>query len=132
MPFAAWRPHIIPTFQIAEDRIDPQPFGVVHVLVTGKARLDRLAQQTGQGMVFVQTASGIGQTISGRRETGLLIEFPLRQQTAVTRQSRNVKLQAHRSVEINAQSPPCVFTHRVPPSLDHQKTRQAWPASADC
>ncbi len=104
--------------QLAEDRIDSQTFGVVHVLVTGQAGVDRLAQQSGEGVAFVQTASGIDQRSRGvRREAKLLVEFPVRQQATVTRHSRTAKLQAHGGVEIKAQTPLFAFTHWVSPLM---------------
>ncbi len=65
--------------QLAEERIDPQRLRVVHVLLTGLRGIDRLAQHNSEGVAFVQAASGIHQAGSGgRRDTELLIKFPVR------------------------------------------------------
>ena len=76
--------HRPPTDELMHHRVAAQPVGVIHVLVSGQAREDRLPQETGDPMATVKAGPRIGNK-NGRdvSQAGGVIKHPVEQQPAV-------------------------------------------------
>ena len=66
------------TNDLAYHRVAAEPVGVVHVLVAGEAREDRLSQETGETVPTVVSGSWIGDKVCCRVcQTQGVVEFAM-------------------------------------------------------
>ncbi len=99
----------------AHGGIAPEPVGVVHVLVTGEATIDRLTQETDDAVPAVSAGSAVCENFARQwRQPEGVVEFAIGEQTGVGGDPRSVELQLQAAVENGPQGPPIRFTLRVP------------------
>ena len=76
------------------------PVGVVNVLISGKATIDRLSQEADDAVPAVPAGAAVGENFarqSGQAES--IIEFAIGEQTGVGGHPRSVELQLQAAVE---------------------------------
>jgi len=94
--------------------ITAQAVGVVDVLVAGKTRKDRLAQEPGEVMEAITAGAGIGKQINRHvRQAKRVVEFAMQEQAAIRTDRRPLKRQLHGTVELEPQRVGFRFTRRV-------------------
>ena len=104
-----------PADKLTHHWIAAQPVGVVDVLVTGEAREDRLAQETGKTMPTVPAGAGIGDEPRRHvQQAEGIVEFPVQQQAAVGTDRRALERELDRDVELQTQRAGFRFTRHVP------------------
>ena len=70
--------------KLAHHRIAAKTVGVVDILVSGEAREDRLAQETGKTMPAVLSRAQVGNRLCRHvRQTKRVVQFAMQQQAAV-------------------------------------------------
>ena len=93
----------------------PETLGVVHILVSGEASIDRLAKQTDDAMPAVLARPAVGQDIA--RQCGQpqgIVEFTIGEQSGVGGDPRAVELKLQSAVETGPKWAAIRFTLRVP------------------
>src|SRR5665811_2003391 len=94
--------------------ITPEPVGVVHVLVSGKATEYRLPQHSDQIMPSVPADASISQIFPrDDHQAEHIIQFPERKQTSIRGDAGTVELQLEAPVEIEPRSVRFRFTRWV-------------------
>jgi hypothetical protein len=97
--------------ELAHHRVTAQPVGIVDVLIAGKAREDRLAEQPGETAPAVPRVADQPGGQVGQAEG--VIQLPLQEQTAVGADGGAAKRQLHRAVELEPQRAGLRLTRRV-------------------
>ena len=118
-------PHLAGRCAAAFDRLaadDPphrgiasETVGVVHILVSGEASIDRLAKQTDDAMPAVLAHPAVGQDMA--RHCGQpqgIVEFTIGEQSGVGGDPRAVELELQSAVETGPKWAAIRFTLRVP------------------
>ena len=91
-----------------------QTFGVVHILVSGKATENGLPQQPDKRMAAILAGARVGERIAcHHRQAEHVIEFAIGQQSGIRGHHRAAKLEHQAAVEIEPESPIIRFTRRV-------------------
>src|SRR5215831_2933863 len=91
----------------AHRRIMAQTFGVVHILVSGKATKYRLPQQTHQSMAAILARAGIGKNLARhRRQAECIVAFAVCNNPAsdVTTEPRNWSISGRSKSNLRAPS----------------------------
>lgn len=103
--------------QGAHGRVEPQPLGVVHVVVARQASKDRLPEETKECMLDVLPRTNIDEPRSRRLgQPKGFIEFTESEQSRVRCDRRSPELQLEPPVKIEPKRPLCSFTHWVLPA----------------
>ncbi len=99
---------------------------VVHVLVAGKAREDRLAQEAGKAMPSVPAGARIGDQLRPHvNQSESIVEFAMEQHATVATDGGALERELDGPVELKPTRAEFRFTHQVrrqilaPPSLTH-------------
>ena len=88
----------------SQRRVEPETFGVVDILVAGQSAVDRLPQQSRQGVLLVLSEAGVVQ--DGRGRTGQfegVVEFTIGEKSGIAGDGRAVEFQLELAVEFEAE-----------------------------
>ena len=96
-------------------RVAAQPLGVVHVLVAGQPPEYRLPQQSDQEVSSVLAGARLRQSLAAAcGQSEHVVQFAIRQQSAIGGDHRTAELEHQAAVEIEPQRLAVRFTRRVP------------------
>ncbi len=83
------------------DRVEAEPVGIVHVVVTAKASENGLAELPDKTVATVPPSSGVREYVpSNLGQSDCIIQFPVRQQPSVGSDLGTVELQLQPTVKI--------------------------------
>ena len=106
--------------------IEAEAVGVVDIFIACQTAVDRLTQQGRQGVLGVLPGAGVVQASHRRAgQSEGVVEFPIGEESSVTRDSGPVELQPDVAVEIDSQGVLLAVTHWVPRSFRQEVVRNA-------
>ena len=95
-------------------RIEAEPVGIVHVVVSAEASGNGLAELPGKTVASILPTTGVSEHVPGNLgQAENIIQFPVRQQPRVGSDRGTVELKLQATVKIQPQNPCLPFTHRV-------------------
>ncbi len=99
---------------LSHDRVEAEPVGIVHVVVSAKAPENGLAELPDKTVTTVLPTTGVREHVPGNlAQSDSIIQFPVGQQPGVGRDLGTVELKLQSTVKIQPQNPIFRFTHRV-------------------